>query len=92
MKIAEEIGISRSTLYDELSCGTVEQMDTNLVIHKEYLAEARQANYEKHRANSRKQYKFVKVYEFIKYAQKEILERKFSSDVVCGVAKKNGLK
>ena len=26
----KKIGISRSTLYNELNCGTVEKMDTNL--------------------------------------------------------------
>ena len=33
-EIAKIIGISRSTLYNELNKGTVEQMDTNLKIHK----------------------------------------------------------
>ena len=41
--IAKIIGISRSTLYNELNKGTVEQMDTNLKIHKEYFAETGQA-------------------------------------------------
>ena len=37
-EIARIIGISRSTLYNELNKGTVEQIDTQLKIHKEYFA------------------------------------------------------
>ena len=44
-EIARIIGISRSTLYNELNKGTVEQMDTQLKIHKEYFAETGQAIY-----------------------------------------------
>ena len=63
-------------------------MSTDLRKHKEYFAETGQATYEKHRKNSINPYKYAKAYEFIQYAEKEILEKKFSPDVVCGVAKK----
>ena len=89
-EIARIIGISRSTLYNELNRGTVEQMDTHLKIHKEYFAETGQAIYEQNRKNSRNPYKFIKAFEFIKYSEKEILEKKYSPDVVCGIAKKEG--
>ena len=89
-EIAKTIGISRSTLYNELNKGTVEQMDTHLKIHKEYFAETGQTVYEQNRKNSRKPYKFIKAFEFIKYSEKEILEKKYSPDVVCGIAKKEG--
>ena len=72
-EIARIIGISRSTLYNELNKGTVEQMDTQLKIHKEYFAETGQAIYEQNRKNSHKSYKFVKAFDFIKYLEKEIL-------------------
>ena len=81
-EIARIIGISRSTLYNELNKGTVEQMDTHLKIHKEYFAETGQAIYEQNRKNSRNPYKFIKAFEFIKYSEKEILEKKYSPDVV----------
>ena len=89
-EIAKIIGISRSTLYNELNKGTVEQMDTNLKIHKEYFAETGQAIYEQNRKNSCNPYKFAKAFDFIKYSEKEILEKKYSPDVVCGIAKKEG--
>ena len=89
-EIARIIGISRSTLYNELNRGTVEQMDTHLKIHKEYFAETGQVIYEQNRKNSCKPYKFIKAFEFIKYSEKEILEKKYSPDVVCGLAKKEG--
>lgn len=44
-EIAKVLGISRSTLYNELNRGTVEQTNTHLEVHKEYFAEAGQANY-----------------------------------------------
>lgn len=37
-EIAKQVGIARSTLYDELNKETVEQLDSNLKIHKEYFA------------------------------------------------------
>ena len=89
-EIAQQIGIPRSTLYNELHRGTVDQMDTNLEVHREYFADAGQAMYEKHRENSRNPYKFAKAFAFIKHAEMEILEKRYSPDVVCGTAKKEG--
>ena len=91
VQIAKQVGIARSTLYDELKRGTVEQLDSNLKVHKKYFAETGQLVYEKHRNNSRKPYKLAQSYEFIKYAEEEILEKKLSPDAVCGYAKKNNL-
>lgn len=87
-EIARLIGIPRSTLYNELNRGTVEQMDTQLRVRKEYFAESGQSIYMKNRENSRNPYKFAKAYNFIKYAETEILEKKYSPDVVYGKAKK----
>ena len=36
IKIAKEIGISRSTLYNEIKRGTIEQIDTNLKTYTKY--------------------------------------------------------
>ena len=46
--------------------------------------------YEQNRKNSRKPYKFIKVFEFIEYSEQEILEKKYSPDMVWAVAKKEG--
>lgn len=90
-KIAKEVGISRSTLYEELKRGTTEQIDTNLKSYKKYFSDLGQKRYEEHRKNSRKPYKFERATEFIRYAEEKILKEKLSPDAVCGFAKKNNL-
>ena len=67
IKIAQMLGISRSTLYDELNRGIVKQLDTNLVEYKKYFADAGQRVYEEHRKNSLDPCKPAKVTEFIEY-------------------------
>ena len=52
-EIAKIVGIARSTLYNELKRGTVEQIDTNLKPYKKYFYDAGQRVYEQHRQNSR---------------------------------------
>ena len=86
-KIAQELRISRSTLYNELKRGTVEQISTNLVKHTKYYGDAGQRVYNKNRENSRNSLKLMKVFEFIKYAEKEILIKKHSPDSIVGRSK-----
>lgn len=90
-QIAKTLEIARSTLYEELKRGTVEQLDTNLLLHKKYFADAGQRVYEEHRKNSRNPCKLSKVAEFIEYAEKKILKEKLSPDSVVGEAKKYNL-
>ena len=52
VEIAKQVGISRSTLYEELKRGTVDQLASDLKTHKKYFAETGQIIYEKHRKNS----------------------------------------
>lgn len=91
VEIAKQVGISRSTLYEELKRGTVDQLASDLKTHKKYFAETGQIIYEKHRKNSRKPYKLAKASKFVEYVEKEILNNKLSPDAVCGYAKKNHL-
>lgn len=86
-QIAKTLRISRSTLYRELERGTVVQKDTNLKEYKAYFYDVGQRVYEENRANSKNSFKFAKVYDFIKYAEKEILEKKLSPDAICGRVK-----
>ena len=39
VEIAKQVGISRSTLYEELKRGTVDQLASDLKTHKKYFAE-----------------------------------------------------
>ncbi len=89
-QIAKIIGISRSTLYNELKRGMVEQTDTNLKPYKRYFYDAGQRVYEQHRQNSRPSLKLVQAHEIIQYAEKQILEEKLSPDAVCGKARAEG--
>ena len=89
-EIAKAVGISRSTLYLELARGTVEQMDSQLRIQNKYCWDAGQRVYEENRKNSRPPVKLIKAYDFICYAEKQILENKMSPDAICGEAKLAG--
>lgn len=89
-QIAREVGISRSTLYNELARGTVEQMDSELRTYTRYFADAGQRVYEAHRQNSRPVLKLVKAQAFIAYAEEQMLKEKLSPDVICGEARRSG--
>lgn len=43
--IAKQVGIARSTLYEELKRGTVDQMRSDLTYYKRYFADTRQLVY-----------------------------------------------
>lgn len=90
VQIARAVGISRSTLYNELKRGTVDQMDTHLKKYKRYFWDAGQRVYEENRKNSRPPMKLMEAYDFVCYAEKQILENRMSLDAVCGEAKLNG--
>ena len=90
VQIARAVGISRSTLYNELNRGTVEQINTNLKKYQRYFWDAGQRVYEENRKNSRPPMKLMKAYDFIHYAEKQILENKMSPDALCGEAKLSG--
>ncbi len=90
VQIARAVGISRSTLYNELSRGNVEQIDTNLKKYQRYFGDAGQRVYEENRKNSRPPMKIMEAYDFVRYAEKQILENKISPDALCGEAKRSG--
>ena len=90
VQIARAVGISRSTLYSELCRGTVEQIDTNLKKYRRYFWDAGQRVYEENRKNSRPPMKIMEAYDFVRYAERQILENKMSPDALCGEAKLSG--
>ena len=59
IKIATMLGIARSTLYEELKRGTVEQIDTNLKPYTKYYADVGQKVYMQQRKNSRNPLKLI---------------------------------
>ena len=87
---ASKSRIARSTLYNELARGSVEQLATHLRTYRQYFRDARQHVYEEHRRNSRLFLKLVKAYDFIAYAEKQMLEEKLAPDTICGEARRSG--
>ncbi len=85
-EIARQIGISRSTLYEELKRGTVTQMKSDLTYCKKYFSDVGQRVYEIRRKNCRKPYKISQVEDFMNFAEEQILKEKWSPDSVCGYA------
>lgn len=85
--IAKQIGIARSTLYEELKRGTVDQMRSDLTYYKRYFADTGQLVYMRRREASRKPFKLSTAAPFLKYLEKEVLQNKFSPDSICGRAK-----
>lgn len=85
--IAKQVGIARSTLYEELKRGTVDQMRSDLTYYKRYFADTGQLVYMRRREASRKPFKLSTAAPFLKYLEKEVLQNKFSPDSICGRAK-----
>ena len=88
MRIAQKVGIVRSTLYEELKRGTVEQMNSDLTKRREYFADTGQLIYEEHRKVCRKPYKVDAASNFLRHIEKVVLKDKISPDAVCGRAKR----
>ena len=89
-QIAEAVGIARSTLYRELDRGTVEQMDSELRVHRIYFGDTGQRVYEENRKNSRPPLKLMKAQKFILYAEQMMLQEKMAPDPLCGRARLEG--
>lgn len=89
-QIARQVGIARSTLYEELKRGTVEQRRSDLTTYRKYFAETGQIVYEEHRKACRKPCKLDQAAEFLQHVEKAIREDKLSPDAICGRAKREG--
>lgn len=89
-QIAKEVGIARSTLYNELARGSVEQLDSELRTYRRYFYDVGQRVYEEHRKNSRPPLKLAQAHEFIAYAEQQMLEEKLSPEAICGMVRRNG--
>ncbi|MBR1552843.1 MAG: IS30 family transposase, partial [Schwartzia sp.] len=86
-QIAKQVGIARSTLYEELKRGTVDQMRNDLTHYKRYFADTGQLIYEENRKASRKPCKLASAAPFLQHLEHEVLQNKISPDAVCGRAK-----
>ena len=84
--IARLLGIARSTLYRELSRGTVEQLSSELTTYQVYFSDVGQRVYETRRQNSRPPIKLMKAFAFIQYADEKMKKEKMSPDAISGRA------
>ena len=84
--IARHLKRSRTTIYNELKGGRVEQIKNG---HKVivYYPDAGQRQYEKNRKNSKKKFKVLECVDFIKFVEKSFKERYWSLDECYGRAK-----
>lgn len=89
-RIAREVGIARSTLYNELARGTVQQLGRNLEPYTRYFGDSGQRVYEHRRRNSHCPIKLPKAKKFVSFAVKQILTKHLAPDTICGLAKEKG--
>ena len=91
VKIAKDLGIARSTLYEEIKRGTVTQKRSDWTYYEQYFAQSGQIRYEHNRENSGKPSKFNAAQDFIQYVENAILKDKHSPDSIFGRAKRMNL-
>ena len=89
-RIAREVGIARSTLYNELARGTVLQLGRNLEPYTRYFGDSGQRVYEHRRRNSHCPMKLAKAKKFVSFAVKQILTKHLAPDTICGLAREKG--
>lgn len=86
--IARALGRDKSTISREIKRGTVTQKRTDLTTFEVYLPDTAQAIYEKNRKACGAKIKLGEAFDFIQYAERKILDDKWSPDAVCGRAKR----
>ena len=88
--IARHLKRSRTTIYNELKRGRIEQIKNG---HKVivYYPDAGQTQYEKNRKNSKKKFKAFECIDFIKFVEKSFKEQFWSLDECYGRAKSDEL-
>ena len=86
-EIAAELNCSRTTIYNEISRGSVRLYAGNVVRYK---CDVGQAAYEESHQNSVKRYDYLEKQRFIEYVEKHFFEDGWSLDVCYGRALKSG--
>src|SRR5690625_5035277 len=88
-EIARRIGRDVSTISRERDRGTVQQIDTHRETYKKYFPDVGSRVYEENRKNCGNHSKVMEAWEFNEFAEKMILEKKWSPDAVVGDAKRH---
>ena len=88
--IAKQLGRAPSTISREIKRGTVTQLKSDLSTYEAYFPEAGQAIYQKKRKNCGAKLKLSLVKDFIRFAERKMLEKKpWSPDSIVGYCKKD---
>ena len=90
-KIAEAIGVSFQTVYNELKRGRYTRLDTYLVEHDTYSPDKAQTKYEYNLTGKGPELKIACDYELIEYIEKRVLEDEISPCAALGEIKKQNL-
>lgn len=89
--VAKQLGRAPSTISREIKRGTVTQLKSDLSTYEAYFPEAGQAIYQKKRKNCGAKLKLSLVKDFIRFAERKMLEKKpWSPDSIVGYCKKDG--
>ena len=88
--IAKQLNRAPSTISREIKRGTTIQLRSDLTAYETYFPETGQAIYEKRRENCGAKHKLASAAEFIKFAEKKMLQKKpWSPDAIVGSCKKD---
>lgn len=90
-KIAAQMNKSRTTIYNEIKRGTVKQYTTLLEEKNVYLADYAQRDYMIKASNKGRSLAIGNDLRFIKYAEKMMLEEKYSPYAILEKANENGM-
>lgn len=84
--IARHLNRSRTTIYNELKRGSVEQIKNGYKVMV-YYPDSGQAQYERNRENSKKKFKALECIDFIRFVEDSFKKKSWSLDECCGRAK-----
>lgn len=90
-KIAKQMDKSRTTIYNEIKRGTVEFLNSQLEKYKAYDAEYAQNDYVRKASNKGRALAIGNNLGFVKYAEKMMLDEKYSPYAVLETARENGM-
>ncbi len=91
-EIAGILGKDKSTIYREITRGTVSRLQSDLTRKDQYRADVAQANYEKLGKNKERTLKIGKDSRLEEYIRKKLVGDKFSPDAIIGEIKEKKLK
>lgn len=90
-EIAKLLNKSKSTIYREISLGTVELIDTNLKPYKKYCADRGQQVQDERSRNKGRELKIGNDLAFVKFMEEMILQKKYSPVAILAHIKKNNI-